>query len=68
VRLGYQLSQSKKKKGFSMKLEVSKDEQQQLLACIEAAVKAASNSLQAAAILLPLASKIQQLSEDQKGD
>ena len=51
-----------------MKLELSKDEQQQLLACIEAAVKAAANSLQAAAILLPLASKIQQLSEEPKAD
>lgn len=46
-----------------MQLELTKEEQQQLLMCIESAVKTAANSLQAAAILLPLASKIQSLSE-----
>lgn len=50
-----------------MTLELTKDEQQQLLACIEAAVKTAQNSLQAASILLPLAAKIQQLSESEAG-
>ena len=47
-----------------MNLSLSKDEQQQLLACIEATVKHRPNSLQAAAVLLPLAAKIQQLTED----
>jgi len=47
-----------------MNLSLSKDEQAQLLACIEAAVKHSPNSLQAAAVLLPLAAKIQALKED----
>lgn len=51
-----------------MKLELSKEEQQQLMTCIEAAVKASANSLQAAAILLPLASKIQALSDDKEAE
>lgn len=46
-----------------MKLELTKEEQQQLMACIEAAVKTAPNSLQAAAVLMPLAAKIQSLAE-----
>lgn len=51
-----------------MKLELTKEEQQQLMACIEAAVKAAANSLQAAAILLPLASKIQALGDQKEAE
>ena len=51
-----------------MKLELTKDEQQQLMACIEAAVKASPNSLQAAAVLLPLAARIQQLKEEESAD
>jgi hypothetical protein len=47
-----------------MKLEITKDEQQQLMACIEAAVKSSPSSLQAAAMLLPLAQKISQLKEE----
>lgn len=47
-----------------MKLELTKDEQQQLMVCIEAAVKSSPNSLQAAAVLLPLAQKISQLKDD----
>jgi len=46
-----------------MKLELTKEEQQQLMACIEAAVKTSPNSLQAASVLLPLAAKIQALAE-----
>lgn len=46
-----------------MKLELTKEEQQQLMACIEAAVKTAPNSLQAASVLMPLAVKIQSLTE-----
>jgi len=44
-----------------MNLEITKEEQQQLLACIEAAVRSAPNSLNAAALLLPLAQRIAQL-------
>ena len=51
-----------------MNLEISKEEQQQLMQCIEAAVKAAPNSLQAVSVLLPLAVKIQQLTEEQDGN
>lgn len=51
-----------------MKLELTKDEQQQLMACIESAVKTAPNSLQVAAVLLPLAAKIQQLKEEDASD
>ena len=47
-----------------MNLTITKDEQSQLMACIEAAVKASPNSLQAAAVLLPLAARIQALKED----
>lgn len=47
-----------------MKLEITKEEQSQLMSCIEAAVKASPNSLQAASVLLPLAVKIQGLSEE----
>jgi len=48
-----------------MNLEITKEEQQQLMACIEAAVKTAPQSLQAAAVLLPLAQKISQLKDDE---
>jgi len=47
-----------------MQLEITKDEQQQLMACIEAAIKSSPSSLQAAAMLLPLAQKISQLKEE----
>lgn len=50
-----------------MVLEINKDEQQQLLACIEVAVKTAQNSLQAASLLLGLAAKIQALKDDTDG-
>ncbi len=48
-----------------MNLEITKEEQQQLMACIEAAVKTAPQSLQAAAVLLPLAQKISQLKDEE---
>ena len=51
-----------------MQLEITKDEQQQLLACIEAAVRSAPNSLNAAALLLPLAQKISQLRDENASD
>ena len=47
-----------------MKLELTSQERDQLMACIESAVKTAPNSLQAAAVLLPLAAKIQNLKDD----
>jgi hypothetical protein len=47
-----------------MILEITKDEQIQLLACIESAVRSAPNALQAASLLMPLAQKIDQLKED----
>jgi len=50
-----------------MKLELTTQEREQLMACIESAVKTAPNSLQAASILLPLAAKIQAL-KDEDGD
>lgn len=46
-----------------MQLEIDSKEQEQLLACIDASVKAAQSSLSAASILLPLAVKIQKLSQ-----
>lgn len=45
-----------------MHLEISKEEQQQLLACLDLAVK--NGGLQAASLLLPLAAKIQALKDD----
>lgn len=42
-----------------MKLELSKEEHQLLIMAIEAAVKHASNSLQAASVFLPLVVKLQ---------
>lgn len=44
-----------------MNLEITKEEQQQLLACIDAAIKTAQSSLQTASVLLPLAAKINNL-------
>jgi hypothetical protein len=41
-----------------MIVEITQDEQQQLLACIESAIKSSPNALQAATVLLPLANKI----------
>jgi hypothetical protein len=46
-----------------MNLEITQQEQQQLLACIESAIKSAPSSLQAAALLLPLAQHISELRE-----
>lgn len=46
-----------------MKLEISKEEQQQLLAALDVAVKSAQSSLQTASILLPLAQKVSELKE-----
>lgn len=51
-----------------MKLELTSQERDQLMACIEAAVKSSPNSLQAASILLPLAAKIQNLKEEDASD
>jgi hypothetical protein len=45
-----------------MNLEITKEEQQQLMACLDLAVK--NGGLQAASVLLPLAAKIQQLQDD----
>lgn len=47
-----------------MNLVLNNTEREQLMACIEAAVKASPNSLQAASILLPLAAKIQNLKDE----
>ena len=47
-----------------MLVDITKDEQQQILACIESAIKSAPNSLQAASILMPLAQKMSQLRYD----
>jgi len=44
-----------------MQLEITKEEQQQLMACLDLAVK--QGGLQAASVLLPLAAKIQQLKD-----
>ena len=48
-----------------MKLELTKEEQQQLMACLDLAVQ--KGGLQAASLLLPLAAKIQAL-KDEDGD
>jgi hypothetical protein len=45
-----------------MNLEITKEEQQQLMACLDLAVK--QGGLQAASVLLPLAAKIQALKGD----
>jgi hypothetical protein len=45
-----------------MHLELTKEEQQQLMACLDLAVK--QGGLQAASVLLPLAAKIQQLKDE----
>lgn len=50
-----------------MIISITNEEQQQLLACIESAIRSAPNTLQAAAILLPLATKIGEAKE-QHGD
>jgi len=44
-----------------MQLEITKEEQQQLMACLDLAVK--QGGLQAASVLLPIAAKIQQLKD-----
>lgn len=49
-----------------MKLEISQEEQQQLMSALDIAVKSAQNSLQTASILLPLAQKISELKEKEK--
>ena len=41
-----------------MTIEITQEEQQQLIACIEMAIKHAPNSLQVAAMLIPLATKL----------
>jgi|Laugresu1bdmlbdd_1035124.scaffolds.fasta_scaffold190801_2 hypothetical protein len=51
-----------------MILEITRDEQQQLMACIESAIKSAPSSLQAAVMLMPLAQKISQLKEENASD
>jgi hypothetical protein len=51
-----------------MHLEITQEEQQQLLACIEAAVRSAPNSLNAAALLLPLARRLSELKEQDASD
>jgi len=45
-----------------MHLELTKEEQQQLMAVLDLAVK--QGGLQAASVLLPLAAKIQQLKDE----
>ena len=45
-----------------MTVELTKEEQQQLMACLDLAVK--QGGLQAASVLLPLAAKIQQLKDE----
>ena len=52
----------------AMQLEITAKEQEQLMACIDASVKAAPNSLNAASVLLPLAVKIQKLSQEENDD
>ena len=49
-----------------MQLQITKEEQQQLMACLELAVK--NGGLQAASVLLPLAAKIQALKEETDGN
>lgn len=49
-----------------MKLEITKEEQQQLMAALDVAVKSAQNSLQTASVLLPLAQKISELKDKEK--
>lgn len=49
-----------------MNLEITKEEQQQLLACIDTAIKAAQSSLQTASVLLPLAAKINNLTASEE--
>jgi hypothetical protein len=49
-----------------MNLEITKEEQQQLMACLDLAVK--NGGLQAASVLLPLAAKIQQLKDESDGN
>jgi hypothetical protein len=51
-----------------MNINLTREEQQQLMACIEEAVKSAPNSLQAASVLLPLAQKISQLKDENASD
>ena len=45
-----------------MQLGITKEEQQQLMTCLDLAVK--QGGLQAASVLLPLAAKIQQLKDE----
>tara|TARA_R110000803_G_scaffold75124_6_gene139440 strand:- start:1855 stop:2019 length:165 start_codon:yes stop_codon:yes gene_type:complete len=47
-----------------MILEINEAEKNQILACINQTVKTSDQALQVAADLLPLASRISQLSED----
>lgn len=47
-----------------MNLEINKEEQQQLMAVLDVAVKSSQNSLQTAKILLPLANKISILTDE----
>jgi hypothetical protein len=49
-----------------MNLEITKEEQQQLMACLDLAVK--NGGLQAASVLLPLAAKIQALKDETNGN
>ena len=49
-----------------MQLQITKEEQQQLMACLDLAVK--NGGLQAASVLLPLAAKIQALKEETDGN
>ena len=47
-----------------MLLEITKEEKQQLMAFIEAAIKSSPSSLQAAVMLMPIAQKLSQLKEE----
>jgi hypothetical protein len=48
---------------IKMNLEINKEEQKQLMAALDVAVKSSQNSLQTAQILLPLANKISALTD-----
>jgi hypothetical protein len=50
-----------------MQLEITKEEQQQLMTCLDLWFKLAGG-LQAASVLLPLAAKIQQLKDESDGN
>jgi hypothetical protein len=48
---------------LQMQIEITQEEKQQLIACIEMAIKHAPNSLQTAALLIPLAKKLSEAND-----